>query len=199
MDKRGDNLKWWNVDFQSPLWTSFNEEYKKKVLIHKIGLLMGFLDLGEFLFVEHIQSPKEREEMRADSPKRRDKIQRKIEAIQDHWATTSVVPQDVYNSQAAQDLEVLVHDLKTARIPLLVVVVPAGNPEVVRESFSTEAQHNIKEAEKATLAWCAKHKLPVVNLATSLPGSAYDDFAHLKGIEGNEAISRPVVQWLEDL
>ena len=199
MDKRGDNLKWWNVDLESPLWASFDEEYKKKVLIHKIGLLMGFLDLGEFLFVEHIQSPKEREEMRADPPKRREKILKKIEAIEDHWTETSVVVQDVFDSQAARDLEVLVEDLQTAGIPLLVVVVPTGNPQVVQEQFSEEAQRHIKEAEEATLAWCKNHNLTVVNLATSLPGSAYDDFAHLKGIEGNKAITLPVVEWLRSL
>ena len=199
MDKRGDNLKWWNVDFDSPLWASFNEEYRKKVLIHKIGLLMGFIDLGEFLFVEHIQSPKEREDMRANSQKRQDKIQRKIGQIESHWTKTPVVQSEVFACQAAQDLEVLVSDLKRSGIPVLVVLVPAGNPKVIADSFSPEARKHLEQAEAATLAWCEEHDLPVVNVVDTLPGTAYDDFAHLKGLEGNQMISTSVVKWLKTL
>ena len=81
MDKRGDNLKWWDVDLSSPLWTSFNEEYRRKVLIHKLGLLAGFLDGIEYLYVEHVQNPLEREQMRKDAPKRQERIAKKIVAI----------------------------------------------------------------------------------------------------------------------
>ena len=188
MDKRGDNLKWWNVDFDSPLWASFNEEYRKKVLIHKIGLLMGFIDLGEFLFVEHLQSPKERAEMRENSQKRQDKIKRKIQAIEAHWAETPVSQTEVFASQAANDLEVLVSDLKAAGIPLLVVVVPAGNPGVVKERFSPLARKHLQQAEEATLAWCRQHDLPVINVVDDLPGTAYDDFAHLKGVRSRHRL-----------
>ena len=37
----------------------------------------------------------------------------------------------------------------------------------------------------------------VVNVVDDLPGKAYDDFAHLKGIEGNQMIADGVVQWLQ--
>lgn len=196
MDKRGDNLKWWNVDFKSPLWLSFNDEYRKKVLIHKIGLLFGFLDLGEFLFVREFQSPRERKEMRENSSRRQEKIAAKIEKIEEHWETTSIDKDAVYATRAAQDLAFLVAELNTRSIPLLIVLVPAGNPEITGRDFSASAQMHLKEAAEATRSWCKDQGVPVVDLVDTLPGEAYDDFSHLKGVSGNKMISRAAAQWL---
>jgi len=197
MDKRGDNLKWWDVDLDSELWASLNMEYRRKVVIHKAGLLVGFIDMIEYLYVTHIQSPRERAEMREDRPSRREKIKRKIRDISQHWNDTPVVQSEVFESQASQDLEMLVRDLKERDVAILIVIVPTGNPELVSEVFSAQAQRNIEDARLTTVAWCNRNEVDFVDLSKSLPGSAYDDFSHLKGVEGNQVIASAVSQWIK--
>ena len=61
------------------VFKTFNGELWKKLLIHKLGLLVGFYDYLKHLFICHIQSPIERIQMRENSLSRQEKIRQKIQ------------------------------------------------------------------------------------------------------------------------
>ena len=96
-------------------------------------------------------------------------------------------------SQAARDLAALKTHLDRLGIPLLVLIVPAGNPEASK-AFTSAARQHLEDARMATRNWCDSQGIPWRDVVEELPGEAYDDFAHLRGVEGNRVLSaRPRV------
>ncbi len=199
MDKRGDNLKWWNVDLSSPLWASLNNEYRKKVLIHKAGLFFGFLDMAEYLYVEEIQSPMERAQMRENSADRQKKMAAKAKRVATYWNDYTVDIARVMTSRGVQDLAFLIADLKARAIPIHAILVPGGNPTIVRDHFPPQAKQTLRDAAEATRHWCRAMDISYTDVIDALPGESYDDFYHLKELPGNDRVAEAAKAWLMSL
>ena len=198
LDKRGDNLKWLHLDSGAlPVAETFDDELQRKLLIHKLGLLVGFYDLLEYLFVQHQQWPGQRQRMRKDPPDRRAKINAKNQRRARIWDERNITPQEVTTSGAARDLNLLVDYLKRRGIPLLILWLPPGNMDVVKENFSPRAQQNIQAARAIAMEWSAAHGVDHVDLFHALPGAYYDDFTHLNDVRGNRIIAEAAAQWVD--
>jgi len=139
LDQRGDNLKWLALSTDSRrTFSTFDGELWRKLVVHKLGLLFGFYDALQEEFVEHVQSPWERDRMRRDSPRRRRAIQRKIRELAGFWDAFSPSRLRLDNA-AGRDLALAVEYTRRTGIPLLIVLLPVGNMDVVRAEFSPRA------------------------------------------------------------
>ena len=197
LDKRGDNLKWLRLSTSSgPVLDSFGAEYLKKLTIHKLGLLVGFYELLEHQFVERVQQPSDRARMRSDPPARRRAIDAKSDRHAQMWGGVAFDEAAFGTTGAAQDLSLLIDNLKAQGIPLLIVLIPAGNMDVVDRKFSPEGKANLERARQASRSWCAQRDVPSIDLTQRLPGQLYDDFTHLKEVEGNAIITRAITAWM---
>ena len=206
LDKRGDNLKWLPLTGRAPAPSEIlNDEEQKKLVIHKLGLLVGFYDLIEYLYVEHFQSPRERAEMRLDPPSRRAKINAKNARRAKGWDTYELDWTDrrdmqrgrIATSQAAIDLDLLIRVLEDKGIPLLIIWLPMGNMDIVRDTFSPRAQANLARVAEVARGWSDARGVPSVDLIHGLPGVHYDDFTHLKTVEGNRIVAHIAAQWAQ--
>jgi hypothetical protein len=188
LDKRGDNLKWLSLTTASRrTYSTFDGELWRKLVVHKLGLLFGFYDALEEEFVEHLQSPWERDRMRRDSPRRRRAIQRKTRELAAFWDQLSPAQRRLDNA-AGRDLGLTVAYPRQRGIPLLVALLPVGNMDVVRAEFTPRARANLEALRQASLAWCRQQGVPCVDLTQRLPGAHYDDFTHLRHVAGNQII-----------
>lgn len=188
LDKRGDNLKWLALSRDSRRTVAtFDAELWRKLVVHKLGLLFGFYDALEEEFVERLQSPWERDQMRRDSPRRRRAIQRKTRELARFY---DALPPDRLrlDNAAGRDLVLAVEYTRRKGIPLLVVLLPVGNMDVVKSEFSPRARANLEALRRASLDWCRQQDVPCVDLTQRLPGAYYDDFTHLKHVAGNQII-----------
>ena len=200
LDKRGDDLKWLDLGASTAdLRAEFDREMWKKLVIHKAGLLTGVYDLGEQLYIDYIQSPMERADMLNESPQRRAKIIEKTKATGERWDKTDITAEWYKNNQAARDLSLAVDYARKEGIPLLAVLIPAGNPEAAAELFSERAQSNLELVRRATAGWCRERNLPVVDLVEVMPGRCYDDFPHIKSPECNRLTVDAVNEKLKEL
>ena len=86
---------------------------------------------------------------------------------------------EVFASQAANDLEVLVSDLVAVGIPSSLWWFRREIRGRERALFPI-GEEAFTASRGSHLAWCRQHDLPVINVVDDLPGTAYDDFAHLK-------------------
>ncbi|MCO4760203.1 MAG: SGNH/GDSL hydrolase family protein [Myxococcales bacterium] len=197
LDKRGDQLKWLELSRSGRFFASFDAQYKKKVLIHKIGLLFGFFDLAEHLYLQHVQWPIERSRMRKDPPARRAKIQKKLKAHAKVWEAAGTSDELLFNTGSAHDFELLAADVKARGARLIVVLIPAGNMDAARASFSDVALGKLEKTRRQVHAYLKRRNIEVVDVVDELPGRHYDDFTHMKTREGNAILARAVQQHLD--
>jgi hypothetical protein len=197
LDKRGDNLKWLPLASSSlPALETFDWELRKKLVIHKTGLLMGFYDLLEHLFVTGLKWPHERETMWQDPAPRRAKIDAKNVRRAQGWDQRVVDRDAILQSRAAKDLELLVDYLRERKIPLLIVWLPVGNMDIVRQQFSPRAQQNLEAVRRLSLEWSRARGVTHIDLVDGLPGPYYDDFTHLRDVRGNQIVANAVAGWV---
>jgi len=197
LDKRGDTLKWlpWGEDF-GRVYERLSTAERKALLIHQMGLLVGFYDLVEYLYVEHLQSPNERAVMRRDPAHRRARINAKNARRAANWDTYAGDVATVNESQAARDLELLVDTLAARQIPLLIIWLPVGNMDLVRETFTPRAQANLEAMRRQAHAWTKARGVETVDLVDRLPGAYYDDFTHLNQVAGNQVLVDAIKDWI---
>ena len=196
LDKRGDNLKWLHADSLSlPTLETLDHEHKKNLLIHKLGLLMGFYDWIELMVVKNIQWPHEREIALNDPPKRRAKINAKTRRRATQWDTVPINPESFLESPAARDMDLLVDYLDAQSIPLLIVWLPVGNMDAVAATFSEKGRARLEEVRRLAVQWSRSRGVDHIDLVHSFKGEHYDDFTHLKTREGNQVIVDAVANW----
>ncbi len=197
LDKRGDNLKWLRADSSSLAVTvTLDDEHEKKLLVHKLGLLVGFYDLLEQLYVERVQWPAERDAIAGDPAERRARIDAKNAGRARSWNDRNVDADAIATSPAARDLDLLAKYLEGQGIPLLVVWLPVGNMDIVRARFSETARDNLATVRQAALEWTRSRGIDHVDLVDALPGRYYDDFTHLDEVAGIEVVVDAVSAWV---
>jgi len=199
LDERGDNLRWLQLDATAcDMVATFNMELWKKLAIHKAGLLFGVYDLLQYAYIESVQSPQERAQMRASPPERRVAIQAHVIGHARTWDTVDLKQSNFLDSPAARDLELFVSHAKAERIAVLIALIPNGDPEEIALQFSQRAKANLQTARTQMLDWCHKHGVASVDLTDRLGGHVYDDFTHLNDVRGNRVIVAAVQRWVAD-
>jgi hypothetical protein len=198
LDERGDMLKWLRLEPASaPALQALDSELTKKLAIHKAGLvLFGAWDLGEHLFNQQLKNPWERQRMLDNSPERRAGIQRKVADHARDWHAARPTLESYTASPAAQDLELLVQWAKAQQIPVLVLVIPDGDPDAIAAHYSPEAKQHLAEALAVVQAWCDARGLAHRDLTQALAGGLYDDFTHLNAVRGNQILVDAALHWL---
>ena len=82
---------------------------------------------------------------------------------------------------------------------MLVLLLPAGDPDYIGASFQAEAKANHRAARDKLASWCAAHGVATADLTESLGGGLYDDFTHLKHVRGNQILVDAAAGWLSGL
>ncbi len=197
LDERGDNLRWLRLDSTAcDVVATFGTELWKKLVIHKAGLLFAVYDLLQYAYIEAVQSPQERDHMRTNPPERRVAIEAHVIGHARTWDTATLAPATFLDSPAARDFRLFVAYAKTEHIPLLIALIPNGDPEEIALQFSPRAKANLDMARVQMLDWCQQQGVAAVDLTDRLGGHVYDDFTHLKDVRGNRVIVDAVQRWV---
>jgi hypothetical protein len=93
-------------------------------------------------------------------------------------------------------LELLVQWAKAQQIPVLVLVIPDGDPDAIAAHYSPEAKQHLAEALAVVQAWCDARGLAHRDLTQALAGGLYDDFTHLNAVRGNQILVDAALHWL---
>lgn len=198
LDGRGETLKWLRLDDNAgPIVAKLDAGLRKKLAVHKAGLwLFGPLDLASWWWRETMQWPWERERMRSNPPERQQAMAKKAAEHATSWAQPDAATPAMTESVAAQDLALLFGWAKAKGIRVLVVLLPAGDPDFIASGFSPEAQAAHRHARDLLASWCKAQGVDSADLTEALGGGLYDDFTHLKQVEGNRRLVEAVVGWL---
>lgn len=197
LDERGDNLKWLRLHSDAgPVLNTLDTELRKKLAIHKAGLLFGFFDLAQYLWVDWIQSAQERQRMRANPPDRQSGIAARVREHAQAWEQRGLTAEDLREGRAAQDLELLVQRLRAQGTPLLVLLIPDGDPELMIQHFSRRAMMHHDAARKAMAQWCEGQGVAYADLTEGLGGHVYDDYTHLKDVRGQRRLAAAAEGWI---
>lgn len=197
LDGRGETLKWLRLtDDAEPVLAALDAGLHKKLAVHKAGLwLFGSLDLASWLWRESVQWPWERERMRANPPERQQAMAKKAAEHAAMWQQP-LDPASLTTSAAARDLQLLFGWAKAKQIKVLVLLLPAGDPDYIAASFQAEAKANHRAARDVLASWCAAQGVDTADMTEALGGGLYDDFTHLKHARGNQILVDAVAKWL---
>jgi hypothetical protein len=196
LDKRGDNLKWLQVSKSSErVYNSLDDEHKKKLLIHKLGLFTGFYDAFEYLFVNYLQWPKEREQAINSSEKRNAKIAKKNKTLGMKWSKGEVSLDAFNESKAMDDLNLLIKFVKDQNIDITFLILPPGNLDVVGD-FNIVAKNKIHLSHRFMVNFMYEHDLKFIDLFFNFKGEWFDDFRHPIDPKSNEMISTQLKPFL---
>lgn len=197
LDKRGDNLKWFRLEMPSrEAISSLNSELIKKLVIHKVGLLFGFYDYLDYLFVSKIYWPSKQKKM--GDEKRKRAILESARITAGIWDTLQVNENTMLSSGPKRDYALFTQDLKSRNLPLLVVLLPAGHPGFIERYFSKKAQENLDKTYEVTKEWLEASNTPYLDLYHKIPSEHYDDMSHIYTRAGNKIITDAIHEWMKN-
>lgn len=198
LDERGDNLKWLRLhDDAAPVLQALDGELRKKLAIHKIGLLFGFYDLLLHLWVDGVQAAQERQRMRDNPADRQAGIAQRIAEHARDWHQRGLLPEDLRDGRAAQDLALLIARLRSHGTPLLIVLIPDGDPSKIDSAFSEQAKRHHQQAREAMARWCLERGVAFADATDQLGGGVYDDYTHLRDVRGQRVLASYAERWVQ--
>ena len=188
LDEDGVNLRWipWDrtgVEF----FRRLSPRERSVALVQQVSVpFYAVADVGRSLWIRYVQWPWERSHMRTASIER----QRMIEKKSLEWGraqdTEKIVDDRAFDDlPKARDAEFLVHSLREKGIETKVIILPFGNPNLIRKTCSKRvlASHDTLIARMRD--WLEDLGVTYVDFNTAeerghFPDSDWDDLDHLK-------------------
>ncbi len=183
------NLKWLPLNAEGfAYWRTLAPDDKKEAIIQKPVLLTtGYYEILSEIWERQFVWPYSRRKMEKIGPERAAYRERNARAGSRDWesAFMAVRDEDFENFIQARDFELLIANLNERGIPLLVVLFPTGNPELLEKYVSQEAKNNLEYAHLQMVRWLGRRGVTTIDLggpgeAVHFPPSAWDDLHHLK-------------------
>lgn len=187
-DEDGVNLRWipWNRSGLE-LFRSLNAHERNVALVQQASVpLYAAADLGRLLWIRYVQWPKERSRMRKAGPERRAKIEAKAVELGRAWDTIPVPDDAQFAALArAKDGEFLLRSLREAGIETRVLLLPYGNPTLIRKTWAPAAARKLDTMAVRMRHWLEVRGIAYVDLNVpeelwKFPDSVWDDMAHIK-------------------
>ncbi len=205
LDDNGVNLRWipWTVNGWN-IFKSLSTKDRKVALVQQAGVpFYAIADVGRFLWIRYVQWPWERSKMRSSNSDRRVRIEKKSREI-GHFEERLKIADQISFSQLprAKDAELLLKSLRDRNIESRVVLLPFGNPKLIKNTCSVRVQAKHDTLDMRMRHWLDGLSEEYVDLngpeeMTHFPDSVWDDLAHLKSPSAFIYISEKIVSSLK--
>ena len=187
-DEDGVNLRWipWDRSGRE-LFRSLNAHERNVALVQQASVpFYAAADVGRLLWIRYLQWPRERARMRAAGPDRRVKIEAKAADLGRGWDTLTVPDDSAFASlDRTRDGAFLLRSLREAGIETRVLLLPFGNPAVLRKTWSPEAIAKLDTMTVRMRHWLEAQGVEYIDMnapeeAEHFPDAVWDDLAHIK-------------------
>jgi hypothetical protein len=202
----GDGLRWipWNAEGWR-FFSTLTETEKKSSLVRMLDRLFGFYD-GYLALRLHADWPAFRAEKAKFDPRQHatnvagysDRISRYLDqnVRVDDYANFSSRP-------GARDFGFLASALKARSTPLVVAVLPAGNPMIFDKHFSAKTRATLERSYEFTLRFLEEHRVPFVDYNSPAERARFDttqygDHYHLKTASAYRYMADGIAAWIAE-
>lgn len=187
-DEGGANLRWlpWDRDGLRLLERLDASEFDAAVAEQFDVLGFAVADAARALWLRHVQWPWERRRMLEASPDRARRIEEKTRQL--GKGVEAMEPGDdasFASMPRTRDMEQVLGFWKAEAIPVLVILHPYANPQLLARTWSTKALDRRDCVNALMHRWLERQPIKVIDLneperLASFPDSTWDDHSHLK-------------------
>jgi hypothetical protein len=188
LDEDGRNLRW--IPWDRSGWELFRiltPHERNVAVVQQIStLFFGIADWGRYLWIQHIQWPKERSRMRAATPERRKKIEAAAGKLGRGYDSIPIPDAAKFAAlPLSRDAALLMRSLKRSGIEARAVLLPYGNPDLMRKTWPSTTGPKLDSILSLTRNWLDAQGIAFVDLNSAadmahFPDSVWDDLAHFK-------------------
>lgn len=187
-DEDGVNLRWipWNRSGRE-LFGTLSTHERNVALVQQASVpFYAVADVARLLWIRYVQWPKERSRMRKAGPDRRVKIEAKALELGRSWDTIPVPDDAQFAALArAKDGDFLLRSLREAGIETRVLLLPYGNPTLIRKTWSPASARKLDTLGVRMRHWLEARGVEYVDMNVpeelwKFPDPVWDDLAHIK-------------------
>ncbi len=199
-DEGGLNLRWipWNKTGWK-LFVRLTPKERNVAIVQQASVpFYAVADLGKSLWIQYVQWPWERSQMRTANVERRKKIEAKSIECGKARDTLKIVDEKAYAKlPLAKDAEFLLTSLREQGIETRVILLPIGNPSLIQKTYSAHAQANHDTLKVRMRHWLDGLGQEYVDFNSPeemvhFPDSTWDDMSHLKSPSAFSYISQRI-------
>ncbi len=203
-DDGGVNLRWlpWNSTGLK-LFSRLTGKERNAAIVQQASMpLYAAADLGKSLWIRYVQWPWERSQMLTPSGERKKRIEMKSIESGKAKDTLKLIGDDAFAElPLAKDCEFLLRSLREQGVETRVILLPIGNPKLIRLTYSNHAQANQDSVKARMRHWLDVQGQSYVDFNAPgemdhFPDSTWDDMSHLKSPSAFAYMSRRIQEFL---
>ena len=184
----GANLRWipWN-SHGLEFFRGLDRKQRGNAVVQQFSLpFFALVDAGQAAWIHFVQWPWERDRMLRANGDRRLQVEKASMGTGAAFGSNPIGDEKALSGTLqAKDAEFLLRSLREQGIEAVVVLMPFGNPELMRKTWSTAALANRDRVVDLMKTWLERRKIAYVDFNSPselahFPDSAWDDQVHIK-------------------